>query len=194
MFDHKEVRPNFLQAMVTFCSGDFHPIVSFIEVVTASFFMVAQYGYELMKMNFAQTVAFYVADALRTKTISFELLTRSLDLDSLEKRYHAYGMWPISSSHPPLPCDTTLFMRFLQLNNLPHDNFDEVLFEDAELYVEMKNEVCHTLYLYTQAAGMDLSFEQFTYQLNHSNVLQNFHIHVGILIGLHEDPGSNVKL
>jgi hypothetical protein len=62
--------------MLSFCTGDFDPLVSFIEAVTASFFLVAHYGPELMNKNFAVTVAYYVADALRTKSISFELLTR----------------------------------------------------------------------------------------------------------------------
>jgi hypothetical protein len=77
-------------------------------------------------------------------------------------------MWPVSTTHPPLPCDTTLFVRFLQLNNLPHDNFDEIFFEDVDCYIDMKNEVIHTLYQYTQAAGMFLSFEQFEYQVSSS--------------------------
>lgn len=122
--------------------------------------MLKFYGPNRNKI-FVDTVLFHVAEALRTKTISFEVLTQHLQIDDIDERTHAYGMWPVSRSLPPLPVRSELFLLFLQWNKLG-TKVDIVRLENAE-YVQMTNEIIHSLYQFTEAAGMSLSFNQFHY-------------------------------
>ncbi len=116
--------------MLWFTRGTFDPLVSFIEAVTASYFMLYNYGEERMTDAFAKKVVMHVADAVRTQEISFEVLSQHLQIDRLRNRTVAYGMWPISRSQPPLPVRAELFDKFMKLNGL-ESPVDDVIIADS---------------------------------------------------------------
>lgn len=115
--------------MMDFDRGDFDPLVSFIQAIVASYFMLKFYGPDSNKI-FVDTVVLHVAEGLRTQTISFEVLTQHLQIDHIDERTHAYGMWPVSRSLPPLPVRSELFSMFLKCNKLV-TKVDTVRLENA---------------------------------------------------------------
>jgi hypothetical protein len=88
--------------MLSFTIGDFEPLVTLIEVLVATYFMVADYGGDLKNINFAKRVVEHVANILSTEEISFDMQTQLHLRPDEDKSSDCYGFWPISSSVPPM--------------------------------------------------------------------------------------------